>query len=315
MTEFELIERVFAPLAAADAAGVVLGVGDDGAVLAPPAGRDLVVVTDTMVAGRHFPKGMAPADIGYRALAVNVSDLAAMGSEPLWFQLALTLPAIDESWVRAFAAGLGEAASEYRLALIGGDVTRGPVTITVTAIGAVAPGAALTRAGARPGDAVFVSGRLGEAGLAIAADGGRIEAPGPDALGRWRGRLARPAARAALGARLVGIATAAIDVSDGLVQDLGHIARRSGVAIILEQAALPIADPGLPLAVEMALTGGDDYELTFTAAAADAARIGRLATPVPVTRIGRVEAGDPGVTVLAPEGHPLDLARGGYSHF
>lgn len=315
MTEFELIERVFAPFAAADAPGVVLGIGDDGAVLAPPVGSELVVVTDTMVAGRHFPSEMAPADVGYRALAVNVSDLAAMGAEPLWFQLALTLPAIDESWVRAFAAGLGEAASEYRLAPTGGDVTRGPMTITVTAIGAVALGAALTRAGARAGDAVFVSGTLGEAGLAIAADAGQLSAPDPEALGRWRRRLARPPARVALGARLGGIATAAIDVSDGLVQDLGHIARRSGVAITLEQAALPIADARLPQAVEMALTGGDDYELAFTAAVTDAAQLVRLAAPVPITCIGRVDAGDPGVTVLAPEGHALDLARGGYSHF
>ena len=315
MTEFELIERVFAPLAADGAAGVVLGIGDDGAVLTPRAGEELVVVTDTMVAGRHFPDDLAPADIGYRALAVNVSDLAAMGATPLWFQLALTLPAIDPPWVRDFAEGLGEAARAYRLELTGGDVTRGALTITVTAIGAVAAGAALTRSGARPGDAVFVSGTLGEAGLAVEADAGRLQPPDAATLSRWRDRLARPPARVTLGARLLGLATAAIDVSDGLVQDLGHIARRSDVAVVLERAALPVADPDLPEAVHMALTGGDDYELAFTAPAADEARIRRLAAPVPVTRIGRVDVGGPSVTVLAPDGRALAVGPGGYSHF
>ncbi|ROR34969.1 thiamine-phosphate kinase [Inmirania thermothiophila] len=311
--EFDLIERFFRRGPAR--ADVALGVGDDAALLRPPPGCELVAATDTLVEGVHFPAGTDPAAVGHKALAVNLSDLAAMGAEPRWALLALTLPAADEDWLAAFAAGLEALAREAGVALVGGDTTRGPLAATVTVLGSVPAGQALRRCGARPGDDVWVSGTLGDAALGLAAATGRLELPAAVAAA-LRARLDRPRPRLALGRRLRGLARACIDVSDGLVADLGHVCRASGVGARIERAALPLSpaaqaalaaggDPAAPL------VGGDDYELLFTAppwAAAAVAGLGEVA------RIGTVEAGA-GVRIVEPDGSERRLEAGGWDHF
>jgi len=316
VTEFELIADVFAPIGAAEPHGVVLGIGDDGAIVAPTPGRELVVVTDTQVAGRHFPEAFDAADIGYRSLVVNVSDLAAMGAAPRWCQLALTLPELDPAWVRGFAGGFAEAARAYGIVLVGGDVTRGPLATTVTALGEVETGTALTRAGARPGDDVYVSGTLGEAALALALRDDSVKDVPDSVVRRAEQRLARPPARVALGRALRTVASSAIDVSDGLAQDLGHVAARSKVAVIVETAGLPTLPIASPDPVRLALAGGDDYELAFTAPPAARAAVAEAAraAAVAISRVGRIEAGQ-GVTLVGPDG-PLDAtAYSGFAHF
>ncbi len=312
--EFSLIDRFFARLTP-PRDDVRLGIGDDAALLAMPAGRDLVLATDTLVAGVHFPEGTAAEAIGHKALAVNLSDLAAMGAEPAWATLALTLPAADEDWLAGFAAGFGELAARHGVALVGGDTTRGPRVITVTVAGRVPPGEALTRAGARPGDGIWVTGSLGDAGLALVLL--QSGEPVPEVLRR---RLDRPEPRLAAGRALRGLATATIDVSDGLVADLGHVLDRSGVGARLEVAAVPrsaalreAADGAA--ASRLALAAGDDYELCFTLPpAAEAEMAGRLAAiDCPVTRIGSIEA-RPGLRLIAADGTELP-PPGGFDHF
>ncbi len=319
MDEFALIYDILAPLAGARP-DVVLGIGDDGAVVQPRPGEALVIVTDTMVSGVHFPPTLGPADIGYRALAVNLSDIAAMGAEPRWATLALTLPAADEAWVRDFAAGLHEALVGYDVALVGGDTTRGPLTITVQIVGVVPQGTALTRAGARPGDLLFVSGTLGDAALGLEML--RNHAPLDAETAYLIGRLARPTPRVALGRALRGIATSCIDVSDGLLADVGHLARASACDIRIEAAALPCSTAaharGDALQVlRCALSGGDDYELAFTAPASHAKDVFSAAAAIgcAVTRIGRVCKGPGRVDAVDPAGHPVTTQRGGYRHF
>jgi len=295
LSEFELIARYFASpdFAIPAPEGVVLGIGDDAAILRPPPGEDLLVSIDTLVADVHFPRSVAPAQLGHRALAVNLSDLAAMGARPLWFTLALTLPEADESWLAGFSRGLAALARRCDIALVGGDTTRGPLSITVQVHGAAPAGAALRRDGARAGDEVWVSGHPGTAALGLR----RQIAGAPDTDPALRVFL-EPEPRMALGIALRGLASAAIDVSDGLLADAGHIAERSGVAIVLERALLPVGPELAALAdrdeaLALALGGGDDYELCFTApppqAAAIAAAAARL--DVPCTRIGRVLPG------------------------
>jgi thiamine-monophosphate kinase len=310
--EFELIARYFARDAAArDGEGVVLGIGDDAAILRAPPGEDLLFSIDTVVAGTHFPASMAPADIGYRALAVNLSDLAAMGARPLWFTLALTLPGSDEAWLAAFSEGLLGLARREGIVLVGGDTTRGPLSITIQVHGAVPRGSALRRDGARPGDEVWVSGWPGLAALGLRAMLAGYSGSEP----AHRAFLA-PEPRLALGRALRGVASAAIDVSDGLLADAGHIAERSGVRLVLDAAALPLASAltdamDHDAAVSLCLGGGDDYELCFCAAPRQAAAIRELAArlSLPCTRIGHVEAGT-GVSCL---GAPPVVA--GYQHF
>jgi thiamine-monophosphate kinase len=312
LSEFQLIARFFAAAdIARDGEGVVLGIGDDAAILRPPAGEDLLVSIDTLVDGVHFPHDMAPRDIGHRALAVNLSDLAAMGACPLWFTLALTLPAADEAWLDGFCAGMGALARAAGIVLVGGDTTHGPLSITVQVHGAAPRGAALRRDGARPGDEVWVSGWPGLAALGLRAAQGQSPAH-PAALGAF---LA-PVPRLALGEGLRGLASAAIDVSDGLLADAGHIAERSGVHLALDPDALPVAPAlleslGVAQARALCLGGGDDYELCFTAPADRAAAITRLAERLAVrcTRIGRVQAG---AGVSCGDVRP---ARRGYQHF
>ncbi|HZW60451.1 MAG TPA: thiamine-phosphate kinase [Woeseiaceae bacterium] len=315
MDEFELINRYFRRATSRD--DVCIGVGDDGAVTEVPAGRQLVSVLDTVVEGVHYPRGLAAADVGYRAVAVNLSDLAAMGAVPAWMLLGLSLPAADAAWLQAFADGLYAAAAAYDVALIGGDTTRAAETVvTVQMTGYVAPGRYLTRAGARPGDTICVSGTPGDAaaGLAAIADGSE------GAHGKLAARFRRPQARIALGQLLVGVASAAIDVSDGLYADLERLLEASACGGVLECTSLPLspqllACAGRERAESLALGGGDDYELCFTVPAAGVHRLGELAsaTGVTLSPIGTVAAGQG--LACTRDGEPIAYAGSGYRHF
>ena len=286
-TEFDLIYRYFASLGAGP--GVDLSVGDDCAILSLNPGERLATSVDTMVEGVHFPEDMFPEDIGFRAVSVAVSDLAAMGARPIGMTVALTLPGADEFWINAFSQGLGQAVSEYKLPLVGGDTTRGPLTVTVQVLGAVPADRALLREGACPDDAVYVSGPLGDAAGALAFLNGEWQ-PEPEAAQYLVDRFYRPRARIELGLELLPQATAAIDISDGLLADLGHIAAASGVGIELESALVPVSSElasagDSQIALKWALSGGDDYELAFTLPADATA-------PSGCTRIGKVVAGN-----------------------
>jgi thiamine-monophosphate kinase len=320
--EFDLIELIRRHTGQARD-DVRVGIGDDAAVLAPPPGKDLVMAIDTLVEGVHFPRGTAPADIGWKALAVNLSDLAAMGASPAWALLALTLPSADAAFVEGFAEGFAKLAQPHRLALVGGDTTRGPLTISVAVHGFVPPGQALTRAGARVGDAVLVTGTLGDAAAGLHA----LQHPPREDDGRavLRGslveRLSRPTPRLAVGTALRGQATACVDVSDGLLADLGHICAASGVAAEIETALLPRSSALLELyddttALHFALSGGDDYELCFTVPAARLAEVqaGLARLGCGATKIGRIVEGE-GVRVRAADGSWLATDRPGWEHF
>ena len=317
MDEFELIRRFFQCQERGD--GVLIGIGDDGAVVAPAADRKLVAVVDTLVAGVHYPAGFPASDIGYRALAVNLSDVAAMGGTPRWMTLALTLPEADADWLAHFARGLFDAASEYDVALIGGDTTRGEQTvISVQLLGDVREDAIMTRNGAKPGDAIYVTGTVGDAagGLELL----KTAASDDDDARYLISRFARPSARVLFGAGVAGIATAAIDLSDGLGTDLEKILRASAVAGTIDIQNLPVS-PQLRRAVgehrasELALNGGDDYELCFSAKSTDETRIAELASEhdVRVTRIGELSAGA-GLTCVKA-GKRIPYRDRGYRHF
>lgn len=315
-SEFELIERHFAGLAPAGAA-VVRGVGDDCAILRPPPpGHELAVTIDTLVAGVHFPEDSAAADVGWKALASSLSDLAAAGAQPAWVTLALTLPRADADWVAAFARGFGALAREAGVALVGGDTTRGPLAVTVQAAGHVPAGTALGRDGARPGDGVWVSGWPGEAAAGLA----RVRAGNAAADDALVARLNRPAPRTALGIALRGVASACIDVSDGLAADLDHIAAASGVAAVLEPDRLPVSPhlqaAGAPGEVRAwILGGGDDYELCFSVPEEKESEINNLEDILqPLTRIGAIAAGD-GLWARAADGATARMDATGYRHF
>src|SRR5690606_8484650 len=312
--EFTLIDRI--RRRAAGRGDVVLGIGDDAALLQPPAGMLLAVATDTLNAGVHFPGDTPPADIGWKALAVNLSDLAAMGATPAWASLSLSLPSADADWLDAFLDGFLALADAHGVALVGGDTTRGPLSVCVTVHGWVAPGAALRRDGARVGDDAWVTGTLGDAAAALVQ--WRAGGAHDPAL---RSRLDRPSPRVEAGRALAGLAHAAIDVSDGLLADLGHVCAASGLGADIALATLP-ASPALLAAFEgerraaLQATGGDDYELCFTASpeahetiAAALARIG-----VRATRIGRMVAGG-GVSARHADGTTWQPARAGHEHF
>ena len=315
-TEFELIGRFFSPRTR----HTLLAGGDDAALVAPTPGMALAVSTDMLVAGRHFRADAAASGVGHKSMAVNLSDMAAMGARPRWATLSLALPSADERWVGAFMDGLLALADANDVVLIGGDTTRGPLAICIQIMGEVESGLALLRSAAQTGDDVWVSGTLGDAALAVAADNGEIELePAHRALAQLR--LHRPQPRVALGAALVGLAHACIDISDGLVADVGHIAERSAVAIELAWERVPLSPDAQrrrdsPAVRRAALSGGDDYELAFTAPVAHRIQIEAVAARVgvAVTRVGEVAAGA-GVTVLDRQHRRVDLSERGFDHF
>jgi thiamine-monophosphate kinase len=326
MTEFELIARFFEhPIAAAS--GVARGIGDDCALLDFGGPSQLAVTTDMLIAGRHFRVDADPAAIGHKALAVNLSDLAAAGAQPRCFFLAIGLPDANAAWLEGFCSGMFALADAYGCALAGGDTTRvptvsngpGPLTINITAVGEVPRGTGLTRAGARPGDDLWVSGQLGDAALALLADAGELALP-PDAAVAARMRLDWPSPRVELGVALRGLATACIDISDGLVGDLGHVLSRSGVGGVVRWAHVP-RTAGLVAQAERtqlrcALAGGDDYELAFTAPAARRAEVEAAAERARtlVTRVGAITDGRD-LVVLDGAGEPMDMPFKAYDHF
>jgi thiamine-monophosphate kinase len=315
--EFDLIERYFTRQG--DRGDVLLGVGDDAALLQVPPGQVLVAAVDTLVEGRHFLPDAPPESVGHQALAVNLSDLAAMGATPAWALLSLSLPAADEAWLGGFAAGLYALADRERVALVGGDTVRGPRVATVTALGFVEPGQALRRGGAHPGDLVYVTGTLGDAGLALLAQQGLFVGLGT--VAGLRERLDRPTPRLAEGRALVGTASAAIDVSDGLAADLGHVCSASGVGATLYLDRLPCSPTVRRYVAEtgdwsVPLAAGDDYELCVTVPASRQAEVESLAAALPAGLhwVGIIER-TPGMRLVMPDGSMLDQAPRGYDHF
>jgi len=335
MGEFDLIARFFQRPGRTTSPEVALGVGDDCALLQPRPGTQLAISCDMLVEGRHFLADVDPAALGHKALAVNLSDLAACGAKPLTFTLALALPAADEAWLASFARGLFALADAHGCALIGGDTTQGPLNICITVFGEVpvvnGRSQALLRSGARPGDDLYVSGMPGQARLALDALQGRLHVPA-EVLPPLRARLEQPTPRVALGLALRGVASAAIDVSDGLLGDLGHILKASacGATIDTSSAISSIAngaDPTraeaqfflqLPLEQQQALVlaGGDDYELLFTAppAARAAVLAAARASATPVTCIGRIETA-PGLRLVDAQGQPVSGRFASFDHF
>lgn len=318
MGEFELIARHFTR-SPRRRDRVALGVGDDCALLAPAPGQQLAVSTDMLLEGRHFLSTVPPERLGHKALAVNLSDLAACGAEPLAFTLALALPRADESFLAPFAQGLFELADAHGIDLVGGDTTAGPLAICITVLGQVPPGQALLRSGARAGDEVWVSGALGDARLALEAFRGRVALEG-DGLEVARRAMERPEPRVGLGLALRGVASAAIDLSDGLAGDLGHVLAASGVGARLDVDALPrsvlLAGQPRELQLECLLAGGDDYELLFTAPAArrQAVLAAGAGAGVPLARVGTIEA-EPGLRLVDRDGQALAARFAGFDHF
>ena len=317
MNEFGLIRSFFAhqPVQRAD---VAVGIGDDAAVLDLPPGCQLVVSTDMLVAGVHFLPGTEAQAVGYKALAVNLSDLAAMGADPAWFTLNLSLPAADEVWLRGFCEGLFGLAGRYGLQLVGGDTTRGPLTVGIQIAGYVPSGQALLRSGARPGDGVYVTGQLGDAALGLMCLQGQLQLADSDRV-RVIQRLERPVPRVREGQTLRGLASACIDVSDGLAADLGHVLDASGAGACVELAALPLSPVYQGVhgrtGWDPAVAGGDDYELCFTVPPRhEPAVVERMRPFGGVRRIGVVESA-PGLRLRDPSGAEYRPQADGFDHF
>lgn len=322
LTEFELIERYFKSSTARG--DVVLGVGDDAAILEVPNGAQLVVSMDALVADVHFGADDAPSAIGHKAIAVNLSDMAAMGAEPAWATLALVMPSADEAWLAAFSEGLLALARRFGVQLVGGDTTRGPLCITIQLHGFVPSGQAIRRDGARPGDVICVTGTLGDAGLALRLrqECGRAHRDADrDYLD---GRLDRPSPRVREGIALRGLASSAIDISDGLSADLGHILGASGVGAEVDVDAIPLSDAfrrfsgemDLMAALGLALSAGDDYELCFTVPASKLDRLKDVSAEweIPWRAIGTITEGE-GLCLVHRDGRPFKLGQPGYEHF
>jgi thiamine-monophosphate kinase len=313
MSEFDIIQRYFTrPTPSA-----VLGVGDDAALLHIAEGKELAVSTDMLVSGTHFLPDADPFMLGHKTLAVNLSDMAAMGAVPRWATLAISLPKADEEWLQRFSAGFFALADNNGVELVGGDTTRGALNLCVTIIGEVPRGKALRRDGAKPGDDIWVSGKLGRAALGLAYLQGKLKLHDQvrdDCLAA----LHQPQPRIGLGLALRGIANSAIDISDGLLADLGHILERSQVGAELEVELLPIVDEDVEknMARHSALSGGDDYELCFTAPAAERDRLAALAgqLKLPLNCIGHIRA-QQGCTVHSGDGSEMKIGKGGYDHF
>ena len=315
-SEFELIRRYFSR----PAPSALLGVGDDAALVKPAAGMALAVSTDMLLEGHHFPTGAEPRALGHKALAVNLSDLAAMGARPRWATLALALPQADEPWLAAFSEGLYALAERFDVDLIGGDTTRGPLAIAITVLGEVPEGRALLRSGARPADDIWVSGELGGAALALAQLRGRV-ALAPQEAAQAQSRLNAPEPRVTLGQRLRDLASSAIDISDGFAGDLQHVLESSAVGAQVHYASLPRAAAFAALADERleadcVLSGGDDYELLFTAAPARRAEVEALAgeLAIALARVGSIRAGAPLLELLDTAGRVMPPALG-FDHF
>jgi thiamine-monophosphate kinase len=314
--EFDIIARYFTR--ASGDADVVLGIGDDAAVLAIDGA--VAVTVDTLVAGVHFPDGTAPNLLGYRLMAVNLSDLAAMGASPRWCTLALTLPSADELWLDGFSRGLFELAERYGVSLVGGNLSRGPLTLTLQLIGNVERANLLTRGGGHIGDDIYVTGTLGDSSAGIALILERSAAPQGSAAAALKQRFYRPVPRVGAGLALGSLATAAIDVSDGLLADLGHICTASGCGATIDVERVPLSAELLSMfppqeALSLALGGGDDYELCFTAPPSRAEEIEAVleAAATPVRRIGQLVAGQ--TVVCRRDGEPFTPPARGYRHF
>ena len=314
--EFNLIEKYFAR----PAKKAVLGIGDDCALINVSPGCELAISTDTLVESTHFFPNADAMLLGHKALAVNLSDLAAMGATARYVTLALTLPKIDDSWLRAFSDGFFALAERHEVELIGGDTTRGPLSMTLTVFGEVPQGAALRRDGAKAGDDVWVSGTLGDAALALRHLQSKTTLP-PDICERVAARLHQPEPRLKLGVALRGIASAAIDISDGLIADLTHICERSALSAQIEWPQIPLS-PALQSMdagsrQNCALAGGDDYELCFTAPPSVREKIATISTTLalPLTRIGQLYAGRANVTVIDDKGNLMSLSQIGFDHF
>ncbi|HKI73817.1 MAG TPA: thiamine-phosphate kinase [Pseudomonadales bacterium] len=314
--EFDIIERYFSGLIPGDSEGIVQGPGDDCAILDIPDDRHLCVSTDTLIAGVHFPELTPAAAVAHRTLAANLSDLAAMGAKCFAFTLALTLPNEDERWLQEFSSSLSDLVSRFHIPLIGGNLARGALSITVTVLGTLPRGKGLKRSGANADDDIYVSGSLGDAGGALQLIGkGGIA---PQALAD---RFYYPEPRLRLGEALLDLASAAVDISDGLAADLGHVCRASGVGASIEIDAIPLSAALVgqfdnDRALELAVSSGDDYELCFTAPRSSRQEIERIAgtTATRVTRIGRVVAGS-GVGFVDSAGKPRQFEIAGYEHF
>ncbi|HEV2111441.1 MAG TPA: thiamine-phosphate kinase [Gammaproteobacteria bacterium] len=316
MDEFELIRRYFSA-GSAKRADVILGVGDDAALLRVPEGQELAATTDSLLPGMHFPADLDPAAVGHRALAANLSDLAAMGAEPAWALLALTLPEADEAWLESFSYGFHALAKQHQVALVGGNIARGPLNITITVQGLVPKGQALRRQGAKEGDRIFVTGHPGDAAAGLKL----IQSGKTDMADPCVRRFAYPEPQVKAGIGLRGLASACIDISDGLLADLGHILESSDVGATVLTAKLPLSKRllelhGMESAQQLALTGGDDYELLFTAPPEREQLIEEelKALDCPVTCIGSVDA-EPGLRSLEASGHGLKVTEPGYKHF
>lgn len=316
-SEFALIRRHFTrPARHTD-----LAVGDDAALIRPSAGMQLAISTDMLVAGTHFFADTDPEDLGWKTLAVNVSDLAAMGAAPRWVVLAASLPAPDEAWIAAFAKGFFDCSEAFGIDVIGGDTTRGPLNLCPTIFGEVPVGQAITRAGARPGDDLWISGAPGRAALGLAQLRGEATLAGADRAG-CLAALHRPQPRVALGLALRGLASSLLDVSDGLLGDLGHILEQSAVGAVISAGALPLAPleaacGDAALAFRACTAGGDDYELLFTAPVARRAEVGALAERLhlPLHRIGSITPAEQGLRLRDHDGQLRPLAANGYDHF
>lgn len=288
LNEFEVIQRFFDRRGQV-ADGVVLGIGDDAAIVRPESGKDLIVATDVLNVGIHFPESTDAKAIGYKALAVNLSDLAAMGATPSWFTMTLSLPEVDENWLTSFSSGLFELADKFNIALVGGDTVRGPLSVGIQVMGQAPVGAGIKRSGAQGGDRIYISGTIGDAALALQQIK-QGDQPAPE----LRNRLDYPAPRIGLGVRLLGIANSCIDISDGLAADLGHILEASGVGASISTVSLPCSGFLDALdhsqAVRLALTGGDDYELCFTVPAEKKKSVEEISSDLslPITCIGEI---------------------------
>jgi len=308
MNEFALIQRYFLEKSRYNS-NVCMGIGDDAALVIPPPNQQLAISVDTLIAGVHFPVDTAPQDIGFKALAVNLSDLAAMGAQPLWFTLALTLPNVDKSWLEQFSEGLFEISNSYNIQLIGGDTTKGHLSITIQVIGSIPQNQALMRNGAQIGDEIFMTGTLGDAGLALAVLRNKISFQNHDIT-----RLNRPTPRIYEGLKLRGIANSAIDISDGLLADLGHILEMSGnmgATLFLNDFLLSKELQTLKTeqAWQFALSSGDDYELCFTVSSEKSHLI-----DFPCTKIGFIEK-ETGIRCIDTQGKLFISSNIGYQHF